>query len=881
MRTIWLIGFLVALWSGVGAQSLVLTNGDVNGDNQIDDADLLTVLFSIGRTCEPECPEDLNGDALVDDADLLIVQFNIGQVGAPAFAGSVQTPSGAFGRRLHLQLGDWPDGFFARLYSSFLARQGYASAGLPRGWTHNYDVWLEGDLNRVTLHYPNGAVETLTVRQVGTTWLLEAPAGAPYKGVGSVNQQGNYWNRVRLYFVDGSAWEFEPAGANRYRLSHIYERGAAYIPIDQPPPATGLFLRLEYDGAGRLTTLRSGRGTALLTLSYSGNYLQSVTARDHAGAPYATITYTVQDVQGVPCLVRVSQVNTTSAYLWEYGYEVRLGVPYLNLIRTPHPSGSGTAQSQVVYGSNGAVLMVIDGNQNLRTYTYQGAQTQVEVYEATGSKNLGWFQKIGAQNVNGGIQDAQGAQSSLSYENTYRPVQYTNRNGQTFTIMRDRFGNITSIISPRGIRLNFQYEYPENYPVEPIISLTVERVGEDGSSITPTRYEFYQATNPSQGMVKGLLGRMLSPRPGTVNSNEQVETRFYYTPLGNVALIDQPSWSFDPNRRLTTLLFYATDPWVPGSSFPERKGQPVAIAVYDRALNLSDYAQIAGGNTVLRDNALIFFERYRYDNRGNLIEVYDAEGNVTQYAYNSADQLVSVTYPADSNSVQARNLLVYAYVGGPLKQLEVWNALNNSRFRTYGFATGSEGEIKDFSTSNTSKAQFSFDGLYRIKKLTGGRNSTTGQRHDTVYGFEALRGFPQSTRYPNGDTYTCTAFDNEGNPLELRDAANGLQRFRRSPIDSRLERVEYNDGGITGNIVIEYDPFNRVNKLIRFPDDPTRRIVVEYEYDDTDRVLVARTTYPNLPPQEVRYTISSVSISPVFSPFEAKELTRRYKFDGG
>lgn len=51
------------------------TLGDVNGDDCIDDADLLAVLFAFGGS-DPDT--DLNGDGTVDDADLLTVLFNFG-----------------------------------------------------------------------------------------------------------------------------------------------------------------------------------------------------------------------------------------------------------------------------------------------------------------------------------------------------------------------------------------------------------------------------------------------------------------------------------------------------------------------------------------------------------------------------------------------------------------------------------------------------------------------------------------------------------------------------------------------------------------------------------------------------------------------------------
>jgi hypothetical protein len=80
---------MVALLGGGFAQTLVLTNGDVNGDNLIDDADQLAVIFAMGQSCPSGCPEDLDGNRVVDDADLLIVLFNFGAQGAETFAGQV------------------------------------------------------------------------------------------------------------------------------------------------------------------------------------------------------------------------------------------------------------------------------------------------------------------------------------------------------------------------------------------------------------------------------------------------------------------------------------------------------------------------------------------------------------------------------------------------------------------------------------------------------------------------------------------------------------------------------------------------------------------------------------------------------------------------
>ncbi|MER3402931.1 MAG: hypothetical protein C4336_07715 [Armatimonadota bacterium] len=69
----------VSLSTDVSGLVFNLINGDINGDNIIDDADLLAVLFAFGQLGEQTA--DLNGDGIVDDADLLIVLFNFGNVG--------------------------------------------------------------------------------------------------------------------------------------------------------------------------------------------------------------------------------------------------------------------------------------------------------------------------------------------------------------------------------------------------------------------------------------------------------------------------------------------------------------------------------------------------------------------------------------------------------------------------------------------------------------------------------------------------------------------------------------------------------------------------------------------------------------------------------
>ena len=71
-----LAGGAFRLTGGFWFTPCIISNGDVDGNSCVDDADLLTVLLNFGATGLN--PADLNCDGTVDDADLLTVLLNFG-----------------------------------------------------------------------------------------------------------------------------------------------------------------------------------------------------------------------------------------------------------------------------------------------------------------------------------------------------------------------------------------------------------------------------------------------------------------------------------------------------------------------------------------------------------------------------------------------------------------------------------------------------------------------------------------------------------------------------------------------------------------------------------------------------------------------------------
>ena len=239
-RVWWLIGLMAALLGSGLAQSLVLTNGDVNGDNQVDDADLVSILFAMGQSCPSGCPEDLNGDGVVDDADLVIVLFNLGAQGAPEFAGQVQSPQGAFSVSLTVRLGDWVGSAQpVKVQLKPVGRESDATVPI-----FEYRVSVGGTDTTVQLdNLPAGAY---TVRAFGESsgrwlrtegklitevpWIFAAPTGA--------NKVTVYWGEV--------------PGATGYRVrwgtvSGSYPNSSAVLPATARQHAVlGLVSEQEY-----------------------------------------------------------------------------------------------------------------------------------------------------------------------------------------------------------------------------------------------------------------------------------------------------------------------------------------------------------------------------------------------------------------------------------------------------------------------------------------------------------------------------------------------------------------------------------------------------------------------------------------------------------
>ncbi|GBC94857.1 tRNA3(Ser)-specific nuclease WapA [bacterium HR16] len=684
-----------------------------------------------------------------------------------------------------------------RHYYGGLAISNLYSPGLPVGWIHSYDVTLHRVANtwNVTLIYPYGASEVLTAQlnaQGQPTGVLLPPSGTPYLVRGVPSGTPYVWQSVTVTWRDQTQWTFVPFNSSVYVLSLITNR-------------VGRSLSFSWDAQRRLTSVtETGTGLVLLSLAYGANgLLSSVTDAYGRQVSYG---YSQPANLSVLCLTWVSQIvpagtpNPPMRYAYNY---ISFGstTPLLSSISVPSPTGSGVATSTLQY-SNGRVVARIDANGNRTEYSYDVANhlTTVTVKNPQGNVVYTWTQKYNDSRANTGTIDAQGNQVTIEYNdpaNPYRPTRIVDRDGKATTYTYDEFGNVLTVTNPRGVTTTYTYD-KSIFPLGRLVSV------QEGTK-PPTTYTYYE---PS-----GLVQSVTSPKPGSL-SGETVTTTYTYDSLGNVLTVTSPG--NNATQQMVTVYNYTQD----GSyTQPAKVGQPLTVT--DNMGNVT---------------------RYRYDARGNRTVVIDANGNRTDFAYNIADQLVEVQYPAtgQQGSGRARTMSVYQYPGGALSQVVEYDE-SGTQIRGVTYAYGAEGELLS-RTGSTEAVQYIYDAAYRVVGVRDGKGNLTSFTYNT-------RGDLTRITYPGGDTLQFDAYDSAGRLLRRIDGRNIITNYTYNDPEGLLTDIQYvQNGQVIGTVSFTYDSDGRRASMT----DGTG--VTTYSYDHMGNPLSVSVTYTGLPTRTITYS---------------------------
>ncbi len=644
---------------------------------------------------------------------------------------------------------------FAVSYNSHLAG---VDGALGFGWTHSFDVRLEVSGADHTLVMPDGSRRFF--RKAGTTY-------SPYNCFATGTLADRTPAGWTYTFPDGTAWLFDGDGrleqvtnprnhsitlTHTTQLDRITDSMGRQIDLawaggriaSITTPAGSPTVQFTYDGAGNLTTITDARGNAWV-FTYDAQH-RLLTERDRRGVTVLTNTYNGAG--------RIASQADAAGHLTTFAYTPLAG-GRLQVVITP-PSGNAITQ---VYGSNGQLLRVTDGEGHTATFGWD-AHGQL----AAATDKLGKTVRF-SSDVQGRLTSATdrlGATTTLSYTGSGMPATITGPNG-TLSLVYFPNGNLREGWLPDRHLAAWGYNSQNQLSV----------ISHNG------RYWRFDYS------AQGMMTRLEDPE-GTART-------MAYDAAGRLTQLTLPDglgtyqFAWDANGNLTTLTNPAgqqfTFTYDAENNVTSRTFVPMGATeslTYDTLGRVHTHTDPLGGVTT-----------YAYDADSNLVAITDPDGVTTQFAYDRRNLLRTITYPSGSHETINRD------ANG--RETALINNLGHVWQQTYD-AEGRTTEVRD--------------PLGAVTKLAHGPASRSftmtnaaGEKHRLA--FSAL-GEPTAVTAANGDGLTVE-YDPFGCINRLVDARGNAWRLGYDGA-SRVTSVAGPDGATER---YAYDALGRVTTLTR------------------------------------------------------------------
>jgi len=285
--------------------------------------------------------------------------------------------------------------------------------------------------------------------------------------------------------------------------------------------------------------------------------------------------------------------------------------------------------------------------------------------------------------------------------------------------------------------------------------------------------------------------------------------------------------------------------------------------------DITRYAYDAKGNLTQVTNALGHLTQLsNYDAEGHAQTVIDPNGVSTTLTYSPQGWLASVSMGGSSTSFEhdAVGQIVKVTRGDGSWLAYTWDdarrltAIRNNLGETVEYDLDAMGNrtaqrIKDASNSLTQQQQWAYDELGRLLRSVGAAGQTNRYQYDLndnrsgttnpkqnshTQAFDALDRLVTSTDPLNG--VTALAYDAQDQPTEVKDPRGVTTRYVYDGIGNLTQLVSPDSG--TSSYV-----HDAAGNVIRKTD--ARGVITEYAYDALNR-LIART-YPGNPALNVQY----------------------------
>lgn len=552
-----------------------------------------------------------------------------------------------------------------------------------------------------------------------------------------------------------------------------------------------------------------------------------------------------------------------------------------NLIKIFHAFGT-SAQAEILntYDVNGNLLTTTDPNENVTSYTYDGAGRKISktrngvtityVYDTLGRLTKTTYPWGGVQEIifdnagrkvaekdpegntitytydaNGNIlteTDRRNLTTSYEYDNQNRLIKGTDPLGNVKGFIYDAKGRPTSITDRNGIAKTIQYNY-QGLPVTVqtgALQLAfaydengnkIESVDADGNKTT-NEYDWLNRLTKKSGSAGTVVEYNYDANGKVTNINSSgsginiIKTydflgreTDYSDSLGNIK-----SMTYDGNNNL--------------------------LSETDASGNTTTFEYDAFNRLIKRTYSDGTWKAYRYNIKGVVDQITNSNGAITTFAHDDNGRIVSssdirgtysLTYDANGNIVTRtdpnNNTTSYEYNELNLVTKETYA---DESTVTYSYWPDVNIKTKTDRNGNTTSFEYNSQGLLTKRDFPG--------TNDDVFTYNG-RGQILSAINENANVYF--EYDNEGRLI--RETLNGQSITYGYDLNNRETQISYPGSRIITN---QFDVRGRLDKVISAAEGE----IVNLAYNQNNRLI--KTTYNNGAAIEYAYSNAKpISIS--------------------
>jgi len=529
----------------------------------------------------------------------------------------------------------------------------------------------------------------------------------------------------------------------------------------------GRVTHMTFDDIGRLLSKTQARGTAEETIETTA-WDESFWRKTQTITPGLTTDYERDDRGRTLSMTQTDTLGNSGTRTWTYSYSGP------NVTRIDGP---------------------LQGSSDTQFFTYDGANLTSVTNELGHVTQITSHNPIGAPTA---FIDPNGVTTRLGYDSEHRLVsivESANVENATTTITYSDVDLVTSITPPNGATLSFTYDDARRLTsIRNAVGETIEYTRNNMGGITETRIsEGFGSAQFSIQQVIDERNRVIRAVGAGATGGGLATTQFQYDRESNLTDITDPrgaNWqqAFDGLDRLVQEI----DPLGAQTSYAlstQSGNRNPLNRVSDARGVTTNYVRNGFGEVIREVSLENGITEYIRDERGLITQMTDARGIVSNYSYDVAGRLLSVTYPSASE-----DNIVYGYDEGAFGIGQLTSMIENYGKTTYGYNS------LGFMTSKT--------------------RTINGQSYNTAYTYNGS-GDMLSTTYPSGRQVIYT-----------RDAAARIISIQ-SRAESDAELVSIADG-------IDYAAFGPL-KRASFGDGHT----LDLTYDTAYKALTLTRTGPN------------------------------------